>query len=326
MFDDLTKEIKAQLYERAKGPLFTTFVISWFVFNIRAVVVFFSDISVEEKFAYWNFLYPDSAISFMHGFLYPLCVSILIILIYPFPARWAYHYWHWQYQKVKRIQQKLEDETPITQEEAKALRQVAIQEQTKLLEQLRNASNINNEQSAQISSLRSELFAAQESAKSMAEQREMLQKEIDSMKNPLSDFKELETGRNFDKLEFVENSDSHEESTNSNYFTSKLPAKVLTKLVANNLIDATLEVFLYIYFSGGSVETGRLSTFIRNNTKINSVELQYAKDQLIRKLFLVNEFRGSLIFTESGRRVAVESGLSKVRIDNDKNQNNGLIQ
>lgn len=36
MLDDLTKEIKAQLYERVKSPLFGAFALSWAAWNSRS--------------------------------------------------------------------------------------------------------------------------------------------------------------------------------------------------------------------------------------------------------------------------------------------------
>lgn len=57
MLQELTKEIKAQLYERAKSPLFGSFALAWITWNFRAVAAFFSDMKFNEKLAYWNSFY-----------------------------------------------------------------------------------------------------------------------------------------------------------------------------------------------------------------------------------------------------------------------------
>ena len=52
MLDDLSKSIKASLYERATSPLFGAFVISWLAWNYRFVLTVISSMSAKEKFSY----------------------------------------------------------------------------------------------------------------------------------------------------------------------------------------------------------------------------------------------------------------------------------
>lgn len=160
MFDDLTKEIKAQLYERAKSPLTGAFLLSWCAWNFHPVAIFFSSLSYDEKVSHWHAYYSGDWDSLLFGFIFPFVTSALFILLYPFPAKWAYHYWHWQHTKIKKIQQRLEDETPLTQEEANELRKSSILELSRLQQELSLASNANAELTGRNRALLEELAAS----------------------------------------------------------------------------------------------------------------------------------------------------------------------
>ncbi len=145
MFNDLTKDIKAQLYERARSPLTGAFIISWIAWNFRPIAIFFSNLTLDEKLVRWDAFYSGAYVPYLYGLIFPLATSALFILLYPFPAKWAYHYWHWQHIKIKKIQQQIEDETPLTQDEAKELRKTSIQELSRMQQELRLSSSANTE-------------------------------------------------------------------------------------------------------------------------------------------------------------------------------------
>jgi hypothetical protein len=157
MFDDLTKDIKAQLYERARSPLTGTFIFSWIGWNFRPISIYFSSFTYDEKVAHWNAFYSGNYEPYLSGFVFPFLTSALFIFLYPFPAKWAYHYWHWQHMKIKKIQQQIEDVTPLTQEEANELRKKSIQELTKMQQELRLSSSGNAELTNQNRALMEEL-------------------------------------------------------------------------------------------------------------------------------------------------------------------------
>jgi hypothetical protein len=121
--DDLVKAIKLQLYERATSPLFSSFVLSWLAWNHRLFFVLFSDIRVTEKFDYINErLYDTWWPCLSLGFLFPLATSLGIILVLPYPARWVFEIVSAHQIKLKQIQLKVENETPLPEAEARALR------------------------------------------------------------------------------------------------------------------------------------------------------------------------------------------------------------
>lgn len=153
MLEQLSKEVKAQLYDRAKSPLFGGFVLAWLGWNFNAVLVLFSELKYAEKISAWKAIYGDGLSWWGHAALLPLLSSVAFILIYPYPARWMFQYWYSQHKKMKEVQQRIEDETPMTQEEAIALRRTALEEQLATQKQLGELSAKNRELSQQVKNL-----------------------------------------------------------------------------------------------------------------------------------------------------------------------------
>lgn len=145
MLDDLTKEIKAQLYERVKSPLFGAFALSWVAWNYRALLAVISDMPFKDRMVYLDGLYPSLEDQFLHCLWWPLLTATLFLLAYPWPARGMYWYWAWQQKELKKVQQGIEDETPITQEEANALRKEGLAQAKEYKTQLKEFAASNKE-------------------------------------------------------------------------------------------------------------------------------------------------------------------------------------
>ena len=123
MLSDLAKTVKAQLYERVSSPLLGAFAISWAAWNYRFILVLISSMPVAERFAYIDSNIFDSYQNiFLHGTLYPLITTLSLIFIYPIPAKFVYEYWRKRQRELKEIKQRIDDETPLTREEARELR------------------------------------------------------------------------------------------------------------------------------------------------------------------------------------------------------------
>jgi len=148
MFSELSNQIKAQLYDRATSPLFGTFAFSWVAWNFRTVIVFFSDDALTVKLNYLDSLYPSLEAYLTRGLGFPILSTALFILFYPYPAKIAYRHWQKQHALIKKIQQEIEDTTPLTQDEAQALRKATLEQHLALQSQIRNLSDVNRELAA----------------------------------------------------------------------------------------------------------------------------------------------------------------------------------
>lgn len=130
MLDDFVKSMRAALYERTASPLFGVLSLSWLLWNYRLVIVLFSGMSIPEKFAYVDdVLYPPTLRTFAILVVGPLITAALVLFVYPYPSKWVFRFWRNRQRELSAIKQEIEDQTPLTIEQAREIRRqvVAIQ-------------------------------------------------------------------------------------------------------------------------------------------------------------------------------------------------------
>jgi polyhydroxyalkanoate synthesis regulator phasin len=133
---DFINSFKAHLYERTASPLLGSFVFYWIVCNYKLIVILFDgDMKVNDKFDLIKTIYPQNiwipwegfeihySTLLGNGFLLPLIISLIYIIISPFPSKWIYKYWKEKQKEIQEIKQKIDDETPLTKEQSKKIRQ-----------------------------------------------------------------------------------------------------------------------------------------------------------------------------------------------------------
>lgn len=145
MLDDLTKEIKAQLYDRVRSPLFGAFALSWAVWNYKLILAVLSGMDFDKKMAFIDKMYPTTPDLLISWFIAPLGSAVLFLAAYPVPALMAYEYWADRQRALKVVQQQLEDKTPLTQEEANAIRKASLEEVGALRSELKELGEDNKE-------------------------------------------------------------------------------------------------------------------------------------------------------------------------------------
>ena len=161
MIEDISKSIKANMYERASSPLFGAFAISWTIWNYKTVLAIFSSLKLKEKIAFIETeIYKDEWSWALDGAIFPLTSAVLFILIYPHPAKLLYRYWNNQQKALKKIKQQIEDDTPLTIEESRQIRRelfrLEIQHEDEMsrknneIERLKNSASDLNERIKQL--------------------------------------------------------------------------------------------------------------------------------------------------------------------------------
>lgn len=142
--DEIIKSIKAHLYERTTSPLFGTFAFSWGVWNYKFLMVLLSSGAVTDKFQIIdNVLYADIRTFWLYCIVYPILTSIGFIFIYPYPAKFVYTFVRNRKKELIKIRQKIEDDTPLTQEEARKIRRDTAELQLRYEEDLERARDEN---------------------------------------------------------------------------------------------------------------------------------------------------------------------------------------
>lgn len=169
MMDDMFKSIRATLYDRTASPLFGAAAISWIVWNHRMILVLFSGMSAQEKFAYIDgVLYSEPNTKWLLWLVGPAATALLALFIYPYPAKWVYRFWRQRQRELREIRQQIEDSTPLTIDESRKLRRQIIdiqsdyeQQLTKRSEEIERFKKMLSDQQSATAALESRLVEAQ---------------------------------------------------------------------------------------------------------------------------------------------------------------------
>lgn len=133
---DIINSFKAHLYERTSSPLIGSFLFYWFICNYKLVMVILDgDMKLNDKFKLIKTLYPQNIWTPWEGFdihystllgnglLMPLLITLAYIFIIPYPAKFVYSFWKNKQKEIQEIKQKIDDETPLTKEQSKKIRE-----------------------------------------------------------------------------------------------------------------------------------------------------------------------------------------------------------
>lgn len=127
MMSDITNSIKAKLYDFTYTPFMSSVVISWIVLNHKYLLIYSGDSKLNEKLTRLN-EYDFSAsvfglaVPYAMNIWFPLAFGLFYVFAYPWVSKIFYEYTLKRTKALKKIKQKIEDETPITQEEARQIR------------------------------------------------------------------------------------------------------------------------------------------------------------------------------------------------------------
>lgn len=119
MVKDITDSLKAKLYDFAYTPFMSSFVISWILLNHKYLLIYFGNEKLEKKL---NLLHGYPA-EIANQFVYPFSIALIYVFIYPWFGLIFYNITLYYNKESKKIKQKQEDQTPVTQEEANKIRE-----------------------------------------------------------------------------------------------------------------------------------------------------------------------------------------------------------
>lgn len=181
MIEDITTVIKAQLYDRITSPLTGAFIFSRPIWNWKFLVILFSDLKAPEKLNFISHtIFTDIHQTMIYGVLFPLASAAALVIIYPFPSR--FFFWIAQHHKksMKLIQQRSEDEMPMTRDEEAQLRRSFTDIQLKREKEI-------NEMAAKISDLKEQLNQSEQFLSSTSERTKSIDHEGQQLRLKISD-------------------------------------------------------------------------------------------------------------------------------------------
>ncbi len=107
------------LKERIGSPFLSAFIVSWLIWNYRALMVAFSIQSVKnnDKFAWFDGFY-SSPENWGHLIILPFWTALAFIFVYPFFAILPFWFTHKRIKIFKNIKTKFEDGTALSEKES----------------------------------------------------------------------------------------------------------------------------------------------------------------------------------------------------------------
>lgn len=289
---DLIKEVKAQLYDRISNPLFVCFVASWGIWNWRLILGVLFGTGYEMRQAVVQEQIAQSGTWFQQLWFFPLLSAILYILIYPWVARCVYWYWENQQKELKRLRQKIEDATPISQEEAIRLRRTnreelrrmegEVDEMQKRVQELQLALNEYEQKVSNLENDKVELTKQLGKAIELAKQ-EVLTPKVQGL-HPLEPV--AKDGNIFDRFD----KKSVEIAKNKGGISENSEIAALLALVLSH--------------TGSAYD-------LAESTGINRIIIENGLDGLYKN-GLVESFAGKWHLSERAKKIVVDSGLVKI--------------
>ena len=176
MHKDIKDSIKARLYDVKYTPFLASYSFAWLFFNAKLFLIFFSSMKATEKID--TLSYNDIV------YIKPLLFALLYTLIFPL-ATAGFYYVTLQYKRLMNyIQQKIQDVTPLPQEQANKI----IRENSNLITEHDSAIKALNEAKERFEENEQKLIRENKEVKDLFETRE---KEIKQKLIDLESYKGL---------------------------------------------------------------------------------------------------------------------------------------
>jgi len=127
MLSDITNSIKAKLYDFTYTPFMSSMIIAWIILNHKYLLVYFAEHDLDKKLELLNdhsfsSLIGTVCIPYAMNVWFPIAFGLFYVFVYPWASKIFYEYTLERTKALKEVKQKNEDETPITQEEARQIR------------------------------------------------------------------------------------------------------------------------------------------------------------------------------------------------------------
>lgn len=128
MLKDVQNSIKAKLYDFTYSPFLSSMIISWIIINHKYILIYMASYDLDKKLSllkqYDFTLYtPWFNIPWAFNIWLPILFGLFYTFIYPQISKKFYEFTLKKNKELKKIKQDIEDITPVTQEEARALRE-----------------------------------------------------------------------------------------------------------------------------------------------------------------------------------------------------------
>ncbi|MCI1154924.1 hypothetical protein A7X68_19070 [Stenotrophomonas maltophilia] len=122
MLDDMIKGIREYVSGKFMSPLGAALTTSWCAWNYKFLLVVLSGEAPLRKIHLIKLIYQDQGYMWGHMLFGPLATALFYVFFYPYPSNWVYRYSLRRDMDALASKRAVENQTPLTQEESRALR------------------------------------------------------------------------------------------------------------------------------------------------------------------------------------------------------------
>lgn len=152
--EDITKSIKATLYERVSNPFILSFLAAWCIHNYRIIMIAFSDESLNSKLVKIDFQFEYNVLvsgmvfnlgGILHGLIIPFMYTLIYICVLPYLSKPINQIHFTKQSELLSAKQKAEGLELLTKEKSRELRQEIIILEKKYSEKVQILEQENSE-------------------------------------------------------------------------------------------------------------------------------------------------------------------------------------
>lgn len=304
MVNGIKDSIKAKLYDFAYTPFMSSYIISWILFNHKYLLVYFGTSTLDDKLLYLGECHVE--------FLFPLYIALIYVFIYPAIGLVFYYVTLWYNKKSMKIKQQIEDETPITQEQARELKREHYKladERDKALDKLKESQKEHTEALANtLKPLQDQIESYYSTQKVSDELIQKLEAENESLKKSLENLPVITAERDELKEKF---SNIKHVDLKTRIVSDVFPETDITKEEE----DDRTKVLRYFYEGNYTIATeSNLLTQIVNVTKIPRPKVKLIYNQLLLERILNKNTSGYVSITDNGNKLLVDYFDNQVKV------------
>lgn len=305
MLNDIKDSIKAKLYDFTYTPFMSSVFISWIILNHTYLLIYFSTFDLEkklQKLENYDFAchFYGYTLPYAENVILPILFGLFYVFVYPLISKKFYEYTLKRTKELKGVKQLIEDETPLTQIEAREIRKLASileEEKDKALESLRKKEDeYKIKLSERIEPLRTQLNTYEENSKLADSDIKKLKNELEDVKIKFNQSSKLLANKN-DECEQLKANISEIEK-----IIPDIPTKKVIKAGAEESIEQTesyKKVMQYLHDEFDTTTESSLFNTIVNRTQIGTTVAKKIINTLIDKNILQNE-NGIIKITNDG--------------------------
>lgn len=315
MIDNIKDSIKAKLYDFAYTPFMSSFIISWIILNHKYLLIYFGDEKLADKIKLLDeHIFKTMPLvgydCWTYQFWYPLAIALFYVFVYPWFALKFYNATLWYNKKSMAIKQRIDDETPITQEKARELKRAHYKledERDQALDKLKERQK-EHEEVLQLAlkplqnEIESHITAINASNKlidALKVENESLKKSLETL--PIITAERDELKDQFDKMVYLDTSDHPTEIAFAQPSDIEIPKEVI------QTEDDRTKILRFFYESNyKTIFEESVLDLIVQKTKIPRPKAQKLLNELIENNILRRDSSSRISITSNGNETLIQ--------------------